>query len=206
MIRGKRAFLLGVGVVLLSYIVGGGKEFVERAGMRVARDVSRYRSRKRIYGGNPSALVLLGRDDSASFLKERMERERREEKGIHMTREELLSYDGTVQEGGERMPIYLSVKGRIYDVSEGNSFYGEEGRYHSLVGKDSTLKLAKGCLFCEEEEEEGEEEEKEETWRKGKKKEKKEKKRMSEEEEREADRWLELFELHDKYKFVGTLV
>ncbi|MFS8033406.1 putative cytochrome b5-like heme/steroid binding domain-containing protein [Helianthus anomalus] len=51
----------------------------------------------------------------------------------------LEQYDGT----DPSKPIYISVKGRIFDVSTGKSFYGPGGSYALFAGKDSSRALAK---------------------------------------------------------------
>ena len=39
--------------------------------------------------------------------------------------------------------LYLGCKGKIYDVSEGESFYGKGAGYHLFIGNDSSVALAK---------------------------------------------------------------
>ncbi|KAK2826691.1 hypothetical protein Q5P01_020905 [Channa striata] len=58
------------------------------------------------------------------------------------TEEELKRYDGS-EEG---RPIYMAVKGVVFDVSKGKEFYGKEAPYNALVGKDSTRAVAKMSL------------------------------------------------------------
>ncbi|NXW29578.1 NENF protein, partial [Phaetusa simplex] len=59
------------------------------------------------------------------------------------TEPELARYDGQ-QEG---QPIYLAVKGVVFDVTSGKEFYGKGAPYNALVGKDST----RGTGLTEEE-------------------------------------------------------
>lgn len=58
------------------------------------------------------------------------------------TEEELKRYDGS-EEG---QPIYMAVKGVVFDVSKGKEFYGKDASYNALVGKDSTRAVAKMSL------------------------------------------------------------
>jgi len=57
------------------------------------------------------------------------------------TKEELRQYDGT-----ENRPIYIGVKGKVYDVSSRGEFYGPEGPYHCFAGRDASRALALGSL------------------------------------------------------------
>ncbi|XP_037550687.1 neudesin [Nematolebias whitei] len=58
------------------------------------------------------------------------------------TEEELKRYDGS-EEG---QPIYMAVKGVVFDVTKGKEFYGHSAPYNALVGKDSTRAVAKMSL------------------------------------------------------------
>ncbi|XP_039642491.1 neudesin isoform X3 [Perca fluviatilis] len=58
------------------------------------------------------------------------------------TEEELTRYDGS-EEG---QPIYMAVKGVVFDVTKGKEFYGKDASYNALVGKDSTRAVAKMSL------------------------------------------------------------
>ncbi|XP_033873423.1 neudesin-like [Acipenser ruthenus] len=58
------------------------------------------------------------------------------------TDEDLAKYNG--QEDGQ--PIYMAVKGVVFDVSSGKDFYGKDAAYNALVGKDSTRAVAKMSL------------------------------------------------------------
>ena len=50
------------------------------------------------------------------------------------TQSELLKYT--------KNPILIAIKSKVYDVSKGESFYGPDGPYSGLAGKDATLALA----------------------------------------------------------------
>ncbi|XP_041827788.1 neudesin [Melanotaenia boesemani] len=62
------------------------------------------------------------------------------------TEEELKRYDGS-EEG---QPIYMAVKGVVFDVTKGKEFYGKGAPYNALVGKDSTRAVAKMSLDPED--------------------------------------------------------
>ena len=61
---------------------------------------------------------------------------------------ELREYNG--EEEGQ--PILLAADGRVFNVSRGYEFYGREGCYHALAGRDASRLLAKGILEAETEE------------------------------------------------------
>lgn len=62
------------------------------------------------------------------------------------TDEDLGRYDGT-EEG---QPIYMAVKGVVFDVTKGKEFYGKDAPYNALVGKDSSRAVAKMSLQPED--------------------------------------------------------
>ncbi|XP_076833737.1 neudesin [Brachyhypopomus gauderio] len=62
------------------------------------------------------------------------------------TDEELRRYDGS--EDGQ--PIYMAIKGVVFDVTSGKRFYGKDAPYNALVGKDSTRAVAKMSLEPED--------------------------------------------------------
>eukprot|EP01124_Arcella_intermedia_P018011 TRINITY_DN24987_c0_g1_i1.p1 TRINITY_DN24987_c0_g1~~TRINITY_DN24987_c0_g1_i1.p1 ORF type:complete len:242 (-),score=33.60 TRINITY_DN24987_c0_g1_i1:28-681(-) len=60
---------------------------------------------------------------------------------ISLTEEELLHYNGL-----NSKPIYIALKGNIYDVSKNSDYYGPEQPYHSFAGKNITTTLAKKSI------------------------------------------------------------
>lgn len=55
-----------------------------------------------------------------------------------MTLAELKNYDGKGEDGR----VLLAVNREIYDVTKGSRFYGPEGPYANLAGRDATRALA----------------------------------------------------------------
>ena len=53
--------------------------------------------------------------------------------------QQLTQYNGT----DASKPLYVAVKGRIFDVTNGKSFYGPGGPYAMFAGKDASRALAK---------------------------------------------------------------
>lgn len=56
-----------------------------------------------------------------------------------LTLDQLKQYDGT----NPSNPVYLSVKGRMFDVTTGKSFYRPGASYAMFAGKDASRALAK---------------------------------------------------------------
>ncbi|KAJ4921098.1 hypothetical protein JOQ06_021945 [Pogonophryne albipinna] len=46
----------------------------------------------------------------------------------------------------EGQPIYMAIKGVVFDVTKGKEFYGRDAPYNALVGKDCTRAVAKMSL------------------------------------------------------------
>ncbi|KAL4623962.1 neudesin-like [Arapaima gigas] len=62
------------------------------------------------------------------------------------TEEDLANYNGHTEE----RPIYLAVKGVVFDVTKGKAFYGKGAPYNALTGKDCTRAVAKMSLAPED--------------------------------------------------------
>ncbi|XP_075060324.1 neudesin [Mixophyes fleayi] len=62
------------------------------------------------------------------------------------TDEDLARYNGEQVD----QPIYMAVKGTVFDVSSGKEFYGTGAPYNALAGKDSTRGVAKMSLEPED--------------------------------------------------------
>ncbi|KAK7403155.1 Dihydrodipicolinate synthase [Neonectria punicea] len=48
--------------------------------------------------------------------------------------------------GKDDTPVYLAVRGRIFDVSRGRNFYGPGGPYSNFAGRDASRGLACGSF------------------------------------------------------------
>ncbi|KAL1301709.1 hypothetical protein AAFC00_005918 [Neodothiora populina] len=48
--------------------------------------------------------------------------------------------------GKNDAPVYLAVRGRVFDVSPGRNFYGPGGPYENFAGRDATRGLACGSF------------------------------------------------------------
>ncbi|OCL13214.1 cytochrome b5 [Glonium stellatum] len=53
----------------------------------------------------------------------------------------LLPYNGL-----NGMPVYLAVRGRVFDVTSGRNFYGPGGPYANFAGRDASRGLACGSF------------------------------------------------------------
>ncbi|MBN3313872.1 NENF protein, partial [Atractosteus spatula] len=62
------------------------------------------------------------------------------------TDEDLAKYNGQQEDH----PIYMAVKGVVFDVSTGKDFYGKGAPYNALTGKDCTRAVAKMSLDPED--------------------------------------------------------
>ncbi|KAI9003614.1 cytochrome b5-like heme/steroid binding domain-containing protein [Gaertneriomyces semiglobifer] len=58
------------------------------------------------------------------------------------TPSELAEYDGT----DVSKPVYLAIKGTVFDVSKARDMYAPGAGYHVFAGKDASRALAKSSL------------------------------------------------------------
>ena len=159
-----------------------GKPKIERFLMRFFRDVARAKAWKRRHGTSKGLIRIMTEQNPLTDLI--MEEEQEYEVNMPAySVEELLEFG----DGQDGRPILIAILGRVYDVSSGAKFYGENGRYPYYAGRDITFALSTGCTT----------EECAETLT--------DPTQMSKGEAMEAKRWLSFFHLHDKYPLVGRL-
>ncbi|KAF5936360.1 hypothetical protein HYC85_027489 [Camellia sinensis] len=91
-------------------------------------------------GGDGAAMPTSNelRDRPTSWDADELRRPS-ERASMEFTLQQLNQYDGSVPS----MPIYMAVRGRIFDVTAGKSFYGPGGPYGMFAGKDASRALAK---------------------------------------------------------------
>lgn len=62
----------------------------------------------------------------------------------NFTLKQLSHFDGKKDEKtGDDKPVYLSVNGIVFDVSDGRNFYGPNGPYEAFAGHECGVALAK---------------------------------------------------------------
>mmetsp|Transcript_9663 Transcript_9663/g.18138 ORF Transcript_9663/g.18138 Transcript_9663/m.18138 type:complete len:239 (+) Transcript_9663:85-801(+) len=107
------------------------------------------------------------------------------------TREELYELGN-----GDNRTLLLSIFGRIYDVTSGEKFYGKDGKYHILAGRDATRALATGCLKeeCLGPITSSDNQANDQVLLE-----------LNEKSIKEGKKWLAFFETHDSYTHVGFL-
>ena len=154
--------------------------------MRFFRDVPRFKARKRLYGDRDSLVAII--QGTATEIE--LDYGNPDDNSDGFTPSELAEMNGRTDD----TPIYIAVKGHIYDVSGAPDLYGPTGPYKLLVGRDASSLFATGC--CEEEcakiwytstishRDLG----------------------LTESDDKEINSWVELYHLHDTYTYVGELV
>lgn len=83
-------------------------------------------------------------DDKLAPEKEEEEEKEEPDPPRNFTPKQLSYFDGTKEEkANEDKPVYLSVNGIVFDVSDGRSFYGPDGPYEKFAGRECGVALAK---------------------------------------------------------------
>ncbi|KAL9128841.1 MAG: hypothetical protein Q9217_002567 [Psora testacea] len=68
-------------------------------------------------------------------------------KGPHSTVFKTFSPSDLKPYNGENsMPVYLAVRGKVFDVTPGRNFYGPGGPYENFAGRDASRGLACGSF------------------------------------------------------------
>ena len=148
------------GIPILSIVVGVfKKDNINVFLMGFFRDLARIKANKRRHKQSSNAVVaidgvtittwdiLFGRDDplaGVDFSEEECNATDYSESTMShttFTTKELEDFG----KGRNGDPIYVSVFGRVYDVSEGEKFYGPDSNYAMFAGKDVTRALCLGC-------------------------------------------------------------
>ncbi|KAI8906843.1 cytochrome b5-like heme/steroid binding domain-containing protein [Gorgonomyces haynaldii] len=116
------------------------------------------------FGGQSRKLVKLYRTPSETVFTPR----------------QLARYDGS----DPNRPIYLAVKGVVYDVSAGRTYYGKGGSYNSFAGKDASRAYITGCFETHLTHD---------------------LRGLSDDELKALQTWIDFYEKSDKYFRVGTI-
>ena len=75
---------------------------------------------------------------SLALAAARAEAERLREKPREFTRAQLRRYDG----GSAWRPLLLAIKGMVLDVTAGEEYYGPQGPYRRMAGRDASYAFA----------------------------------------------------------------
>ena len=71
------------------------------------------------------------------------EEEEDKEPPRNFTMKQLQYFDGKKDDSGEDKPVYLSLDGTVFDVSDGRNFYGPDGPYELFAGHECGVAMAK---------------------------------------------------------------
>eukprot|EP00834_Sanchytrium_tribonematis_P002686 NODE_88_length_21789_cov_0.534440.p13 type:complete len:217 gc:universal NODE_88_length_21789_cov_0.534440:7610-6960(-) len=93
------------------------------------------------------------------------------------TIEELAAFDGTNDK-----PIYLAIKGKVYDVSSKPKSYGPEGGYKFFAAKDASRAYGTGCFKDHLTHD---------------------LRGVTEDQMKSIDSWVSFYEKHKEYTFIG---
>lgn len=174
-----------VGVLSSSAVLQLKKDDLNLWLMGVFRDVGRHKAYKRRFANSDglSLLSVIMHQEDDPLFGISLDDADADSNVPTYTLQELWEF-GNGRD--EESPLLLSIFGRIYDVSEGEKFYGPDAPYGVLIGHDVTYALATGCKACATSTE---------TTAKD----------LTDKQLKEGQRWLSFFQLHDKYPYVGKL-
>lgn len=173
--------------------------------MKFFRDLGRYKALKRRRGDHDDKGLLAFLSSREDPLQELLQLDAEAEDEWQLetyTTAELWELGNHDSDDGT---LLLAILGRVYDVTEGDKFYGPTGNYGAFAGRDVTYALATGCSAprCVETD-----------WT-ALKNDKDANNNNNEENDPsavftdaqllEAKKWLSFFHLHDKYPLVGKL-
>lgn len=172
--------------------------------MKFFRDVARVKARNRrmnskslITMGDLKSIILDKEDDPLTDVVDQimssqdLNQDRDNSDLPIFSREELFQYNGT----GDFDAIYISILGRVYDVTAGKRFYGPGGKYHIFAGREVTKALATGCLREDCIGSNTSFDNADEIFDID----------LNDKTMQEAKKWMAFFETHDKYMLVGLL-
>jgi len=183
-------------ICIVIYTSGGISKLnlkTQRMIMRLVRDISRYKARKRLQSSQDYSLVplLLGQDSlrESQVLDDLI---KNDDKIEIISRKELAWAKGA----GDDDDLWIAVLGHVFDVKKGSKFYAKGGPYEMLAGRDATKALASGDLTVARDFENDDSMDRGDM----------EEQSLENDEMAEAKRWLEYFAAHQKYKHIGRLL
>ena len=80
-----------------------------------------------------SSATTIGNSSTAGGRHHDKEDDDKPDPPRNFTLEQLLQYNGTKDEkSNEDKPVYLSINGMVFDVTQGRAFYGPGGPYEKV--------------------------------------------------------------------------
>ena len=129
----SRIAVAALAAVLLAGVGPQIKSRLTTALGRFFRDVARARARTRRYGNKYALAQMVLKTEAPLDLS-------KPQHDGTVTQTELEDGDGV-----DGAPVYVALRGRVYDVSAGKKFYGPGKPYHHFVGHDASRAFATGC-------------------------------------------------------------
>jgi len=104
-----------------------------------------------------------------------------DDKGFYVfTPSQLRHFDGT----DEKLPIYIAIDSKVFDVTKGRQFYGPDGSYSIFAGRDATRAFITGCFETHLTHD---------------------LRGLTQDKADSLQKWVAFFEKSEKYKFVGRV-